>query len=263
MQLNFKQYSDVGKPLVSLHGLFGSLANWGWHSKELSKSYAVYGVDLRNHGASPHSSEMNYESMAADVLEFLDRMELSSCYLIGHSMGGKVAMQLALKNAARVDKLLVVDIAPVEYPSDSSTGHEQVFAGLSSIDLASLSSRKSADEQLQAFVEEPQVRQFLLTNLSKQASGEYAWKLNLAALENQYAHLRAKPAAAESTAAFDKPVLFVKGALSNYIQESHQQRILSLFPNAKVKIIMQAGHWLHAEKPQAFNKIALDFFKKA
>lgn len=258
MQLNFKQYSSQGPALIILHGLFGSLNNWGWHSKELATGFAVYGLDLRNHGASPHSDEMSYQAMAADVLEFMDQQQIAHAAVIGHSMGGKVAMQLALTAADRIDRLLVVDIAPVNYPANSG-GHQEVFAGMESIDLATLRSRSEADSQLVKFVEEAGVRQFLLTNLIKNENSGYHWRLNLSALKAGYGDLRTMP---ENNKPFTKDTLFVKGELSNYIIEANQAEIARLFPNAKVKLIMGAGHWLHAEKPQLFNKIALNFLSE-
>lgn len=241
-----------------LHGLFGSLGNWGWHCKQLAADYAVYGVDLRNHGASPHADELNYQVMAADVKLLLQQLGITSCYLIGHSMGGKVAMQLALTESQLIDRLIVVDIAPVAY-SSKSDGHLSVMAGMKALDLDRLNSRTDAERQLTDYVEDEATRKFVLTNLVRDDAGKYAWRLNLAAIEQQYDRLREPPSGSE---AFQKPTLFVKGALSNYIQKKHEAEILDLFPAASVKVIMQAGHWLHAEKPQALLKIVRDFLEK-
>ena len=131
MLLNYKQYSDTGKPLFILHGLFGSLSNWGWHSKNLAEQFSVIGVDLRNHGESFHDAELNYPAMANDVVELMGNLGISSADFIGHSMGGKVAMELALNQGDRVEKLVVVDIAPITYP-DKADGHLQVIAGMKS-----------------------------------------------------------------------------------------------------------------------------------
>lgn len=251
MKLNYKQYSTAGEPLLILHGLFGSLGNWGWHSRELAKHFAVTGLDLRNHGGSPHSDDMDYQCMANDVLEFMDDHGIERCHLLGHSMGGKVAMQLALQAPQRVDHLIVADIAPVQYKGE----HDSIFDGLLAIDLASIGSRNEADQILVKYEEDELVRQFLLTNLVKNPEGGFQWRINLPVLRASYAKLRDKPVGG----VFDGPVLFVKGALSNYITEKHREEILRSFPRAKIKIIMHTGHWLHAEKPQTFYRIVHNF----
>lgn len=257
MSLNYRQYSSEGKPLLILHGLFGSLSNWGWHSKQLAESFAVYAVDLRNHGDSFHAPELNYQVMAEDVRQLMAQLGIKSCYMIGHSMGGKVAMQLALSYPQLIEKLIVVDIAPVAY-SATADGHLNVMAGMDALDLEKLHSRAEAEQQLEAFIPDESTRKFVLTNLSRKDDGHYRWRLNLSAIEAHYDRLREKPIGDKP---FVGPVLFVKGALSDYIQEQHTAEIIKLFPAASVKIIMQAGHWLHAEKPQALQKIALDFLQ--
>jgi esterase len=255
MRLHYRQYSERGNPLLILHGLFGSLRNWGWHSKQLAETHAVYGVDLRNHGESPHCDDLNYPAMADDVRALLATLNIDACYIIGHSMGGKVAMQLALTYPQLIEKLLVVDIAPVAY-SSTADGHLNVMAGMHALDFDSLHTRSEAEEQLTDYIEDEATRKFVLTNLVRDDTGNYKWRLNLSAIEKNYDRLREKPTGG---APFTKPALFVKGALSNYIQAKDESEILQLFPNASVKIIMQAGHWLHADKPQAFQKIAADF----
>ena len=132
MKLNYKQYSTEGEPLLVLHGLFGSYGNWGWQARQLASDFAVYGLDLRNHGGSPHSDDMDYPCMARDVLEFMDDHGIARCHLLGHSMGGKTAMQVALAAPERVDRLVVADIAPVQYEGQ----HDRILAGLKAIDTA-------------------------------------------------------------------------------------------------------------------------------
>jgi len=259
MQLNYRQYSDQGKPLLILHGLFGSLSNWGWHSKQLARTYAVHGIDLRNHGDSPHSDELNYQLMAEDVKQLMEQLEITKSYLLGHSMGGKVAMQLALTYPQLVRRLIVVDIAPVAY-SDKADGHLNIMFGMNTLNIEQFDSRKQAEVHLAEFIEDEVTRKFVLTNLVRNVDGTYRWRLNLSAIQQHYDRLREKPIGTE---AFMKPTLFVKGALSNYIQAKDEAEILELFPTATVKIIMQAGHWLHADKPKAFQKIALDFLSQA
>ncbi|MES3006971.1 MAG: alpha/beta fold hydrolase [Pseudomonadota bacterium] len=254
MKLNFKQYSTQGEPLLILHGLFGSLGNWTWHSRELARDFAVTGLDLRNHGGSPHSDEMDYACMAQDVLEFMDDHDIARCHLLGHSMGGKVAMQLALSAPERVDRLVVADIAPVTY----SAQHDSIFEGLLAIDLDTIGSRNAADVVLAQYEEDEVVRQFLLTNLLKKPEGGFYWRINLPSLQANYVRLRERPPA---IGVFDGPVLFIKGALSNYIIETHRDEILQRFPQAKIKVIMHTGHWLHAEKPQTFYRLVHSFLK--
>lgn len=239
-----------------LHGLFGSQSNWGWHCKQLAETFQVIGVDLRNHGESPHADEHNYQVMANDVMALMKSLNLDSCYLLGHSMGGKVAMEVALSTPELVDKLLVVDIAPVQY-TDKADGHLAVMAGMNALDLSTLKSRADAEAQLAEFIEDEATRKFVVTNLSFDADTGFSWRLNLPVIESNYNRLREKPGV---EGCFDKPTLFVKGDLSKYIQAKHEAQILELFPNAGVKIIVEAGHWLHADKPQAFQKVAMDFF---
>ena len=144
MELNYRQYSENGVPVLVLHGLFGSLSNWGWHCKQLAQQYAVYGVDLRNHGDSPHSDQLDYQVMAEDVRQLIVRLGLESCCIVGHSMGGKVAMQLALSFPDLIEKLVIVDIAPVSYPEDAD-GHMNVLAAMDAVKLGEIKSRTQAE----------------------------------------------------------------------------------------------------------------------
>ena len=255
MLLNYRQYSGQGEPLLILHGLFGSLANWGWHSKQLAEDFAVIGVDLRNHGESPHADDHNYPVMAADIKELLETLNIERCSIIGHSMGGKVAMQLALLEPQLVNKLVVVDIAPVTY-TGKNDGHLRVLEGMRALDFTTLKSRKAAEEFLVGYIEDEATRKFVLTNIVRDSNGSYRWRLNLDAIEKHYNELRLKP---EGGQPFEGPTLFVRGDFSNYIQKKHEAEILELFPNASVKSIMECGHWLHADKPQVFQKIVRDF----
>ncbi|GJM13991.1 MAG: acyl-CoA esterase [Pseudohongiella sp.] len=257
MELNYKRYSQEGAPLLVLHGLFGSLSNWGWHCKQLAEHYAVIGVDLRNHGDSPHSDEHDYPLMAEDVRQLMTRLGLESASIIGHSMGGKVAMQLALSYPELVEKLVVVDIAPVSYPADAD-GHMNVLAAMDAVRLDSIKSRTEAEATLEDYISDQATRQFVLTNLVRNEEGSFDWRLNKDSLRKNYANLRAE---LEATQSFTKPVLFVKGSQSPYIQTEHETQIMELFPVASVKVIIDAGHWLHAEQPQALQKILLKFLQ--
>lgn len=257
MELNYRQYSETGSPVLVLHGLFGSLSNWGWHCKQLAEQYAVYGVDLRNHGDSPHSGQLDYQVMAEDVRELIIRLGLKSCCIVGHSMGGKVAMQLALSFPDLVEKLVVVDIAPVSYPEDAD-GHMNVLAAMDAVKLDAIKSRTEAEVTLEDYIPEEATRKFVLTNLVRNKEGLFGWRLGKDSIRKNYPALRAELVATQS---FSKPVMFVKGSLSNYIKTEHEGQIKELFPAASVKLIMNAGHWLHAEQPQALQKILLKFLQ--
>ena len=237
--------------MILLHGLFGSGANLGMVSRGLAGSYRVLSPDLRNHGRSPHADDMDYRAMAADVTAFMDHMKITQCAICGHSMGGKVAMQVALDHPDRVSQLVVADIAPVAYPP----GHRDVFAGLAAVEAASPAGRREADAVLADHVEEPGVRAFLLKSWQRDDQGHWGWLLNRPALVSNYAAL----GEANSGPAWNGPVLFLKGELSNYIQNRHQEATLALFPQARLKVIEQTGHWLHAEKPALFNALVLRF----
>jgi len=255
MELNYRRYSESGSPVLVLHGLFGSLSNWGWHCKQLAQQYAVYGVDLRNHGDSPHSDQLDYQVMAEDVRQLIIRLGLKSCCIVGHSMGGKVAMQLALRFPDLVDKLVIVDIAPVSYPEDAD-GHMNVLAAMDAVKLSEIKSRTQAEATLEDYIPLEALRKFVLTNLVRSKEGLFEWRLDKDSIRKNYANLRAELL---STMNFSKPVLFVKGSLSPYIKPEHETQIKELFPAASAKLIMAAGHWLHAEQPQALQKILLKF----
>ncbi len=249
MQLNYEIYGE-GQPLIILHGLFGTLENWGAQIKSLSQHYQVIAVDLRNHGRSPHSDEVGYAAMAKDIQNLITDLQLSSAHILGHSMGGKVAMQLALNQPELIRKLIVVDIAPVQYQPH----HDEVFEGLFSIPLTQIKSRREADTILAEKVAELGVRAFLLKNLYREGE-QFAWRMNLEALHSNYQAISAPP---EGTP-YSAPMLFIKGGNSNYMIPAYRDQVLSLFPQADYKIIKNAGHWPHAEKPAEFTEIVLDY----
>lgn len=245
MQLNFKK-SGTGPPLVILHGLFGSLDNWFSIAKELVDHYTLYLVDQRNHGDSPHSTEWNYGVMVEDLRELLDAECLDSVYLMGHSMGGKTVMNFAVTFPERVRKLIVGDIAPRYYPIH----HQRILEGLNALNLQTLQSRKEADDQLAAFIPELGIRQFLLKSLGRDANG-FAWKINLPVITEQIEEVGK---ALEEGTIFDGPTLFLGGVNSSYIQQQDLPDINTHFPNAEWVSIPDAGHWLHAEQPEAVVK---------
>ena len=211
MELHCRQYSEAGPPLLILHGLFGSLGNWGWHSKQLAESFSVYGVDLRNHGDSPHTERLDYQVMAEDVRQLIERLGLDSCSIIGHSMGGKVAMQLALSYPDLLERMVVVDIAPVAYP-EGADNHINVLAAMDAVKIDEVKSRTEAEVTLKEFIPEEAIRKFILTNLISSGQGLFGWRINKDAIRKNYPALRATVVGEKS---FDKPVLFVKGGASN------------------------------------------------
>ncbi|MGP9801080.1 alpha/beta fold hydrolase [Rheinheimera sp. NSM] len=238
-------------PVVLIHGLFGSYENLGVIERSLSEQYRVLNIDVRNHGRSGHSADMNYQLMAEDLAQTLDQLNIPVAVLLGHSMGGKLAMAFALQYPQRVSKLILADIAPVAYPPR----HNSIFAGLTAVDLAGISSRADADKQLAQHISEPGVRQFLLKSLVKE-DDSFHWRFNLAALQANYTALVDAPL---TEGCYDGPTLFIKGGDSDYILPEHKARIMQLFPQAQAKIIQGTGHWLHAEKPAAFTKLVQDF----
>lgn len=254
MELNYHRTGN-GPTLMILHGLFGTWENWGAQIKMLADRYDIIAADLRNHGASPHSDTTDYHLMAEDVIELMDRLGIDRTLMLGHSMGGKVAMQLALDHPGRIDKLIVADIAPVDY----GPHHEAVFRGLFNVDLAAIRSRADADARLAEHIDSAGVRAFLLKNLQRSRDGGFSWKMNLKALHDAYDRITAAPSASGQ---FDGPVLFIKGGNSEYLLPEHADAIKARFPNARYKVIEGTGHWLHAEKPAAFNRLVERFLSE-
>jgi esterase len=209
---------------------------------------------LRNHGRSPHTATLSLVEMAADIAQLQDDLGIASSAVLGHSLGGKVAMQLALSDAHRVQKLVVEDIAPVAY----SAHHQSVFAALESIDLAVLQSRQQAEAQLTQALDDPGLRQFLLKGLYRKEEGgqqQFRWRFNLPILRASYDTVLAAPQGEP----FTGPTLFIKGELSNYILPEHEAAMRASFPNFQFRMIAGAGHWLHGEKPVAFNRLVQQF----
>lgn len=254
VDLASRAYGEAGKPIVILHGLLGSGRNWTTHAKRLGETHRVFTLDLRNHGASPWVEEMTYELMARDVRSFIKTNDLGSVILIGHSMGGKTAMRLALDQPSLIEKLVVVDIAPVVY--------EHSFGGyveaMQAIDIKSLSDRREVDDRLASTVPEAAVRAFLLQNLVRKDQG-FSWKANLTRLATAMPALMTFPSGENDR--YDHPSIFLAGADSNYVQASDQTEIQRLFPKAETRHIADAGHWVHAEQPAAFSAHLQDFLE--
>lgn len=258
-QLNYQQLGK-GENIILIHGLFGSLENLNMVAKALSNDYCVTSVDVRNHGNSFHQTDMNYSTLANDVISLMAHLSIDSCYLLGHSMGGKIAMQIALSYPHKVKKLIVADIAPVQYPAH----HLSIIAGLQAMDLTTIKTRKDADNQLANYVDNIGVRQFLLRNLILNEQGQFSFKCNLNFIEAGYQQIMQgiEKTSKSTDLSYSGDTLYIKGGNSDYILPEHQNAIKTLFPLASAKIIQGAGHWLHAEKTSAFNKIVMNFLTK-
>jgi esterase len=250
--LNYQQLGN-GKDIILIHGLFGRLENLNMVAKALSENYRVTSVDVRNHGDSFHDVVMDYPSMAQDVVELMQHLAIDSAIILGHSMGGKIAMELALTMPERVEKLIVADIAPVEYPPH----HRDIIAGLKSIDVTAVSKRKDADNQLSKYVDNIGVRQFLLGNLSNE-NGQYSFKCNIDHIAKNYPNIMKTY---QGSNIYSGATLFIKGANSDYILPEHRAEIVRLFPQSRARVIQGAGHWLHAEKTAAFNRSVTSFLE--
>ena len=245
MQLHYQTLGQ-GQPLILLHGLFGASNNWGTVAKHFSQHYQVICVDLRNHGISPHSASQTYANMADDLLELCDTLNLECIHLLGHSLGGKVAMQFAAHHPDRVEKLIVVDMAMRAY----ADAHTHLIDAMMDIDLTTLQSRHEVDKILSNSIPQAMVRQFLLMNLIKSDSS-LAWRINLAALKTNYPGLQQ---AVCENAHYEKPCLFIRGEHSDYVQDADIEQIKTNFINAQFASL-PTGHWVHAELPQAFIEV--------
>ena len=254
MKLFYREYGQ-GKPLIILHGLLGSLDNWHSLSRKFGEHYRVFTLDQRNHGGSPHSAEMNYEVMTADLGQFLDDHQLKAAAIIGHSMGGKSAMTFALRYSTRVDVLVVVDIAPKSYPPH----HDHIFEALISLDLKDHDSRTTVDQALARSIESPAVRQFLMKNLKRDDQNAFRWKMNLEALRSHYDEINSELV---SEGTFTGPALFVGGKKSDYLSGSDLPSIRKLFPEAQLREL-DTGHWVHAESPDDFFSVVMDFLRQS
>jgi len=256
VELHFERFGH-GAPVLILHGLFGSSTNWRRIGKKLGERYCVYAVDQRNHGRSPHVDAVGYEDLVADSLAFLDRHGIERAAVIGHSMGGKAAMKLALAAPERVEALVVVDIAPARQSAD---GLRTVLDALLVVDPSSCATREEVDAKLAARIPDARLRQFLLMNVTRGEDGTLRWRLNLPAIADHFAEL-AGPI--DSDTAYEGPALFVRGEMSGYVRDADRADIERLFPRASVVTIKGAGHWLHAEAPDLFLGVVGGFLSRS
>ncbi len=240
-----------GQPLVILHGLFGYSDNWQTHAKKLAEYYQVILVDQRNHGHSDWSDDFNYDLLAEDLQELFLELELEEVILLGHSMGGKTAIRFAQLYPENLEKLIVVDIGVKTYPSH----HEQILAGLHSIDLEVVNSRSVAEKSMEKHIDSYGVRQFLLKNLYWIEKGKLAWRMNIPVLEREMEDILS---GLPETEVFTQ-TLFIRGEASDYIQDEDIPHLENLFPDFHFKSIANAGHWVHAEAPEEFMEAVLSF----
>lgn len=241
--------------LVLIHGLFGNLDNLAVIRRELQQEYKVLSVDLLDHGLSPRSEKFSFLSNAEYLHRVFQHLHIEHAHVLGHSLGGKVAMTFALTYPQKVDKLILADIAPVAY----SQRHQTVIDGLNSVDLSSLQGRSQADQMMSQHIVESGVRQFLLKSLVNEEQ-QWRWRFNLPLLQRDYANVSA--AIDSQGNKFEGEVLFIKGGKSDYLLPEHQSAIAALFPNSQAKVIAGAGHWLHAEKPVIFNRLVSTFLQQ-
>ena len=247
MKLHYRQFGEErpGTPLLLLHGLLGSLVNWQGIARKLAGRHPVIVPDLRNHGRSPQDPDVSYPAMAGDLLELMDDLEVAQVVPVGHSMGGKAAMWLALENPRRVEKLVVVDIAPVRYPGRLGP----LLDALLELPLGQIGRRAEADQWLSRRIPEKAVRDYLLQNLVRTDSG-WQWRSNLRALRDGLEIISDFPEPPPG-ARYPGPARFIHGSRSDYVKPEHRPRIEALFPRAEL-VPIDAGHWVYAERPADF-----------
>jgi pimeloyl-ACP methyl ester carboxylesterase len=246
----------TGRPLVILHGLFGSARNWASIARALSDHHRVIALDQRNHGLSPWSDEMDYPALAADLRDAV--APLGRCALVGHSMGGKAAMTFALLYPGLVERLAVVDIAPVSYIGRQ---HGDTIRAMRALDLSSVTRRAEVEEALRSDVDDPSIRAFLLQNLEPAPEGGMRWRLNLAVLQHALPTIMDWPEPVVAGRHYDGPTLFLAGGRSDYITPEAQPAIRGYFPRARLETMPASGHWPHAEQPETFLGLLRSFLQ--
>ncbi len=255
MQLAYREYGS-GQPLIILHGLFGQSDNWNTLAKRFgSEGFHVFTIDQRNHGLSPHSDVWDYNSMAADLKEFIKEHQLEKPILLGHSMGGKTVMFFELNYPGIASEIIVVDIAPRAYEAH----HDSVLKGLNGVNFSQTKTRKEAEEVLNLFITDLGTKQFLLKNIywKDTANNIMDWRFNLAVINKEYDNIRVAVPEKTSTV----KALFLRGENSDYITDNDLKDIAVRFPKYILRTILNSGHWIHAEKPDDFFKEVVQFIK--
>ena len=240
MELNYKKFG-AGKTIIILHGLFGMLDNWKSFARKLSEDFEVLIIDQRDHGKSPHTDAFNYQILADDIKKFIDEHNIDLYAIIGHSMGGKTAMQFTIDHPGDLEKLLVVDIGPNQNPEN----HRTIFKALKAVPIDTISSRSEAEDVLSKYIDDKGVRLFLMKNLSRTLKSKYKWKMNLDLLIENYQEILAE---IPFHYPIGTPSLFIKGDRSDYIDHDNIDRIHDVFVHHDIIEIEDAGHWVHADQ---------------
>lgn len=266
MKLFYRKIGEQKPALIILHGLYGASDNWMNIGKVWAENHEVFLVDLRNHGRSPHSNIHTYDAMRDDVLELMDDNKISKAIIVGHSMGGKVAMCLAMDNPERINALTVVDIAPKNYTfgnDENVARHQKILKGMLNLNLTELKKREDINDILASSIPEERTRQFIMKNLKRTKEQSFVWKLNLQVIADEILNITkgfSDEEIVRNITGF--PVLFIKGEHSKYIQESDTERILSIFPIAEIETVSNAGHWIHSEQPEQLSQMVLEFLEE-
>lgn len=253
----FRHTLGVGEPLIILHGLFGISDNWITVGRKLSKEFRVIIPDLRNHGRSPHADAFNYFAMIEDILELYEDIGINTATVIGHSMGGKLAMNFAVQYPDMVDKLVVADISPGK--ARARQIHFRILKAMQSIDFDCCSSRQEVDDLIAEEINSRPIRLYILKNLVRSDKGRYAWRLNLDAVEK---HIDEIMEGLPSGSLFNKEALFIRGGKSDYITDDDLSEINRIFPKYQLETIRDAGHWLHADNHGEFTEKLLSFLRQ-
>lgn len=252
--LHSKISGDKPKHLLILHGLFGQSDNFATLSKQFAEFYTVHAIDLRNHGRSFHSDGMSFDAMSDDILNYLNHHQIESCYLLGHSLGGRSVIEFSYKHPEKIDKLIVADMAPKAYPPH----HQGIIKALNSVDFDKVEKRSDVEEILKLYIPDMGTRQFLLKNVYHAENGKYAFRFNLKTLTDAYNEM---VGGSLTDGIFDKPTLFLRGSKSDYVLDSDFDLIHQHFPQAKIENISNSGHWVHAENPKEFFEKTLAFLE--
>lgn len=253
MELAYREFG-AGQPLIILHGLFGQSDNWNTLSKGFAeKGFRVFTIDQRNHGLSPHSTTWNYDAMADDLKEFIDRHQLKDPILLGHSMGGKTVMFFQLKHPGIAAKLIIVDMAPAA----AQPHHDDVLKALNAVDFSAITTRKEAEAILSDYIGDFGTKQFLLKNIywKDNSNNEMAWRFDLETITKNYNEVLA----AVPNGASEVDTLVIRGERSDYITDTDLEDFRKLFPNFKLETVAGSGHWVHAEKPKEFFEAVMRF----
>jgi pimeloyl-ACP methyl ester carboxylesterase len=254
VKLFFRKYGE-GEALIILHGVFGSSDNWMTVAKRLVANYSVYTIDARNHGLSPHDAAFDFDVMSEDLSEFINDNQISNPTLIGHSMGGKTIMTFANKYPDKIKGLVVVDIGPKSY----EVQHRKLLDALLALDLNQIKTRQDAEQKLTESIPDISTRQFVLKNLYRKEDNQFGWRFNLQSLNTNIEKIGASQL---SNHPFNKPTLFIRGEKSNYIKDEDWMDIQSVFPQATLCTVKDAGHWIHADNPDGFITCLTDFLTK-